>query len=152
MQVAAIIFDLLLQLRTTQQSKYCFKPTGSILNHQAYRQTSNISCTFKLVGTMIVDHSEEDGASPVGAAPTSSSFSTNHLASMDWSNTTTRRKKYSSFEIWCVLYQRFDRIYCSAPCYLITGVSLVRLTQRQNRHNLLVGKRRLIYESEGWHR
>ena len=39
-----------------------------------YRKTSNISGT--LVGNKIVDHSDVVGASPVGAAPTSSSFST----------------------------------------------------------------------------
>ena len=40
----------------------------------AYRQVSNISRT--LVGNWIVDHSNVVGASPVGAAPTTSSFST----------------------------------------------------------------------------
>ena len=42
----------------------------------AYRQVSNISST--LVGNQIVDHSDVVvvGASPVGAAPTTSSFST----------------------------------------------------------------------------
>ena len=39
-----------------------------------YRQVSNISRT--LIGYKIVDHSDVDGASPVGAAPTTSSFST----------------------------------------------------------------------------
>ena len=39
-----------------------------------YRQTSNISRT--LAGIEIADHSYEVGASPVGAAPTISSFST----------------------------------------------------------------------------
>ena len=43
----------------------------SIVN---YCQTSNISHT--LVGNKIVDHSDVVGASPVGAAPTTSSFST----------------------------------------------------------------------------
>ena len=46
-----------------------------------YRQISNISRT--LVGNKIVDHSDVVGASPVGAAPTTSSFSTPLLASMD---------------------------------------------------------------------
>ena len=46
-----------------------------------YRKTSNISRT--LVGDKIVDNSDVVGASPVGAAPTTSSFSTEHLASMD---------------------------------------------------------------------
>ena len=41
---------------------------------RVYRQVSNISRT--LVGNKIVDHSDVVGASPVGAAPTTSSFST----------------------------------------------------------------------------
>ena len=43
-----------------------------IMRH--YRKTSNISRT--LVGNKIVDNSDVVGASPVGAAPTTSSFST----------------------------------------------------------------------------
>ena len=39
-----------------------------------YRKTSNIRRT--LVGNKIVDHADVVGASPVGAAPTTSSFST----------------------------------------------------------------------------
>ena len=39
-----------------------------------YRKTSDISRT--LVGDNIVDNSDVVGASPVGAAPTTSSFST----------------------------------------------------------------------------
>ena len=39
-----------------------------------YRKTSNISRT--LVGNKIVDNSDVVGASPVRAAPTTSSFST----------------------------------------------------------------------------
>ena len=39
-----------------------------------YRKTSNISRT--LVGNKIVDNSDVVGASPVGAAPTTSSFPT----------------------------------------------------------------------------
>ena len=39
-----------------------------------YRKTSNISRTF--VGNNIVDNPDVVGASPVGAAPTTSSFST----------------------------------------------------------------------------
>ena len=39
-----------------------------------YRQVSNIRRT--LVGNKIVDYSDVVGASPVGAAPTTSSFST----------------------------------------------------------------------------
>ena len=40
----------------------------------SYRQVSNIRRT--LVGNKIVDHPDVVGASPVGAAPTTSSFST----------------------------------------------------------------------------
>ena len=44
------------------------------VGHQKdYRQVSNISGT--LVGNTTVDHSDVVGASPVGAAPTTSSFS-----------------------------------------------------------------------------
>ena len=43
----------------------------------AYPQTPNISRT--LVANRIVDHSDVVGASAVGAAPTTSSFSTEHL-------------------------------------------------------------------------
>ena len=46
-----------------------------------YRKTSNIRRT--LVSNIIVDYSDVVGASPVGAAPTTSSFSTKHLASRD---------------------------------------------------------------------
>ena len=43
-------------------------------NSGTYRKVSNIRRT--LVGNKIVDHSDVVGASPVGAAPTTSSFST----------------------------------------------------------------------------
>ena len=42
--------------------------------HKIYRKTSNIRHT--LLGNKIVDHSDVVGASPAGAAPTTSSFST----------------------------------------------------------------------------
>ena len=68
-----------------------------------YRITFNISHT--LAGNKIADHPNAVGASPVGAAPTTSSFSTQHMASMDWAKTTARRdKKHLSFGIWCDLY------------------------------------------------
>ena len=46
----------------------------NILSLTYYRQVSNIRRT--LVGNEIVDQSDVVGASPVGAAPTTSSFST----------------------------------------------------------------------------
>ena len=63
---------------------YCLMAPGHNLNYDnssqgpmrqvKYRKTSNISHT--LVGNKIVDHSDVVEASPVGAAPTTSSFST----------------------------------------------------------------------------
>ena len=63
---------------------YIFIGNASNINRQmfeiyifkinTYRKTSNISRT--LVGSKIVDNSDVVGASPVGAAPTTSSFST----------------------------------------------------------------------------
>ena len=44
------------------------------LKNETYRQVSNISRTLE--DNKIVDHSDVVGASPVGAAPTTSSFST----------------------------------------------------------------------------
>ena len=47
---------------------------SGISQYKTYRQVSNISRTLE--GNKIVDHSDVVGASPVGAAPTTSSFST----------------------------------------------------------------------------
>ena len=55
-------------------SLYCY-------GHIKYRKTSNIRHT--IVGNKIVYHSDVVGASPVCAAPTTSSFSTWHLVSRD---------------------------------------------------------------------
>ena len=46
---------------------------GAMHDLHTYRKTSNIRHTL---GNEIVDHSDVAGASPVGAAPTTSSFST----------------------------------------------------------------------------
>ena len=61
---------------------------ANISRIRCYRKTSNISCT--LVGKKIIDNSGVVEASPVGAALNTSSFSTSHLASMDWAKTTAR--------------------------------------------------------------
>ena len=72
-----------------------------------YRKTSNIRLT--LAGNKIVDHSDVVGASPVGAAPTTSSFSTSYLASRDSAKTATRKyKNLLSVAIWCDLYEILD--------------------------------------------
>ena len=60
---------------TAMGKKWChFKPKSTQSCYNTYRNISNISRT--LVGNKIVDHSDVVGASPVGAAPTTSSFST----------------------------------------------------------------------------
>ena len=63
--------------------------TSYCLHGFNYPQTSNISHT--LVGNKLADHSDVAGASPVGAAPTTFSFSTYDQASMDWAKTIARR-------------------------------------------------------------
>ena len=54
--------------------KWFYNAAQSESWYMYYRQVSNISRT--LVGNKIVHHSDVVGASPVGAAPTTSSFST----------------------------------------------------------------------------
>ena len=71
--------------------------------YHKYRKISNISHTF--VGNYIVDYSDVVGALPVAAAPTTSSFSTKHMAPIGWATTTARRdEKHLSFDIQGVLY------------------------------------------------
>ena len=56
------------QIAALLEGQVCLSP------NRMYSQTSNISHT--LIGNKLVDHSDVVGASPVGAAPTTSSFST----------------------------------------------------------------------------
>ena len=68
-----------------------------------YRKTSNIRRI--LVGNKIVDHVDVIEASPVGAAPTTSSFSTWYLASRDMAKTVAgQHENILSVGICCVLY------------------------------------------------
>ena len=74
-------------INPAQYSEYysCFFRRQPISRHDNdYRKTSDISRT--LISNKIVDHSDAFGASPAGAAPTTSSFSTWHLASRDSAN------------------------------------------------------------------
>ena len=67
-------------------------PRNSLIGTRLWhRHTSDIRLT--IVGNNIVDHSDVVGAPPVGAAPTTSSFSTQRLASIDFANTTARREE-----------------------------------------------------------
>ena len=66
----------------------------------SYRKISNISRT--LIGNKTVDHWDVVGAPPFGAAPTTSSFLTYHLASMDSAKTAARQyENLLSVGIWC---------------------------------------------------
>ena len=68
-----------------------------------YRKTSDIRRTLE--DSDIVDHSDVVGASPVGAAPTTSSFSTRHLASRDSAKKAAiQHENLLRVVILCVLY------------------------------------------------
>ena len=68
-----------------------------------YREIPNIKRT--LVGDGIVYHSDVVGALPVGAAPTTSSFLTYHMALIACAMISARQdKKHLSLVIWCILY------------------------------------------------
>ena len=60
-----------MQLKTNIENSLPIPVAISFIN---YRKTSNIRRTS--LGNKIVDNSDVAGASPVGAAPTTSSFST----------------------------------------------------------------------------
>ena len=60
------------ELKFLEKCSYYMLPFDTCFT--MYRKTSNIRRA--LVGNKIVDHSYVVGASPVGAAPTTSSFST----------------------------------------------------------------------------
>ena len=60
--------------RFSRTNRYPHKICSDQYLVNTYRQVSNIKRT--LVGNLIVGHSDVVGASPVGAAPTTSSFST----------------------------------------------------------------------------
>ena len=66
-------FDYLHQICFREMAIF-FNQVSGISRDLYYRKASNISLT--LVGYKIVDNSDVVGASPVGAAPTTSSFST----------------------------------------------------------------------------
>ena len=77
-----------------------FATTRDILRHKyinTYRQIYNISRI--VVGNKIVDYSDVVGASPVGAVPTTPSFPTLHLVSIDWAQKTARRDE-NHVESW----------------------------------------------------
>ena len=71
---------------------------------KGYFKTYDIRCT--LVGIKIVGHSDVVGALLIGAAPTISSFSTQHMASIYCIKTTaTWDEKHLRFSIWCLILE-----------------------------------------------
>ena len=74
-QIQLEIASTLYGLSWSTQNMFTCQGLNKMSQHFAnYRKTSNIRCT--IVGNKIVDHSDVVGASPVGSAPTTSSFST----------------------------------------------------------------------------
>ena len=77
----------------------------------AYHQLYNTRGTLE--GNKSVGHPDVVAASPVGAAPTTSSFPVLHLASMDWVQTTARGdKNHLNFGIGAI-YSRCFTLYGS---------------------------------------
>ena len=80
-----------------------------------YHQVCNIKRTF--VGNKKVGHSDVIGTSTVSAAPTTSSFLTQHLASMDSAKSTARRDEKHVFkfgvfilEVWRIFSKNLPEI------------------------------------------
>ena len=87
-----------------------------------YRETSNISRT--LIGNKIINHSDVVGASPVGAATTTSPFSTQQLSSMYCTKTTARRdEKHLSFG--SATYIRNLTVLLSSVCVVTQLISFI---------------------------
>ena len=92
---ASFFHICLLCITYTKASLTAWSYTNPI---SVYCQTSNISRSS--VGNKIVDHWDVVGASPVGAAPTTSSFSTYHLASIYCTKTTASKRRRETFKFW----------------------------------------------------
>ena len=78
-------------------SSWCFAIYSLFHTDLTYHQVSSIRCTW--VGNDIVDHSDVVRASPVGAAPPTSSFSTEHLGSIYCAKTTASQVE-KHFKFW----------------------------------------------------
>ena len=81
------------------------RPSSAMDRKHAYRQTSNISQTLE--DNNIFDHSDVFGASPIGAAPTSSSFSilTPDFNGFDKDNCKTRRETFKCLDCLCLILE-----------------------------------------------
>ena len=91
--------DVIRLIITATSNSPCSLTCDSSINILNYRETSNNRRI--LVGNNIVHHLDVVGASPVDSAPTTSSFSTWRMASMDWAKKTAGRdERHLSFGIW----------------------------------------------------
>ena len=101
-----------------------------------YHEVSNISHT--LVGNWIVDHSDVVGASPVGAATTTSSFSTQHLASIYCTKTTaSREEKHLSLGFGASYIKDFT-VYALSEFNELTSLRILCLYPRPLRPNMVM--------------
>ena len=85
-------------------------------------------------GSPLEHHSTAVGASPVGVATTASSFSTLHLASINWAKTTVRRE---TFELGiCVAYIRGLTVCfkCSTGPFNVVDIVIENRTFRMTKH------------------
>ena len=118
-----------------------------------YRKTADISRT--LAGNKMVDNSDAVGAAPVGAAPIASSFSTQHLTSMDWAKTTARGyKKQVSFGFGATYTRCFtvskskNSVWQAVDvfvCVLSIKHTLIRLFHIYNKLKIREGARNVWY-------
>ena len=99
------------------------------------------------MGSKIGDHSDVVGASPVGVAPTTSSFPILHLASMHWAQTTASwDEKHLNLGIYCVLNQRFYGIIellwsCSVmpgPLFAASPITLKTINNADGKVDILL--------------
>ena len=97
---------------------YMYYQYDTTWTHAVYRKTPIISRT--LVANQIVEHLDVVGASPVGVAPTTSSFSTQHLASRYSAKAATRQyENILSAGIWCILVHITDLMVINGSADLV---------------------------------
>ena len=101
-----------------------------MLNSSYNRQTSNIRRAS--VGNKIVDHSDVVGASPVGAAPTTSSFPflTLGFNGLDKDNCKTRRETFTFWDlVWLILevWLRDGKFFGSAAGWIDISTSVTTI-------------------------
>ena len=96
--------------------KTAWRARNSISNlPKCWTNSHNPNISRSVVGNTLVDHWDEVGTSPVGTAPTASSFSIKYMSSTDWAKTTERRDdKYFSLGILVQIILEVLRYYIIA--------------------------------------